>query len=99
MKHALLYLALLASAGCASTRLTPQAEGVRATTNSEEVRNCKPLGDVEAHVPFPTPSDPWNQLKNATATLGGNVVLRTRGPAVFAKTWTGVAYLCEQPKP
>ena len=90
---------LLIACGCSTIKLTPQGESVRKTTNPEDVRGCTPLGKVEWEAQVGTVSDPWKALQNDTAILGGNVVLRTQGPAVFGKKWVGVAYRCEQPKP
>lgn len=92
---AILALAIIDFLACATTTLAPQAERVKTTTNADDVRDCKMLGTVEARTPFNTPSEPWIQMRNQTAALGGNMVLRTKGPGLFSKSWYGLAYQCE----
>ncbi len=80
---------VLASVAC-TTRLIPEAEKVKVTRESKDVAGCRSLGFVDAHPPYSTPNDAMNEMKNKTATLGGNVLFVTN----YSMKATGVAYLC-----
>jgi len=70
--------------------LIPEAEKVKVTRESKDVAGCRSLGFVDAHPPYSTPNDAMNEMKNKTATLGGNVLFVTN----YSMKATGVAYLC-----
>ena len=89
MKKVIVILTLLlAVTGCRTTKpdvttLTPEAEKVWVTTETEGVAGCKMIGFVE------TTADA-NDMKNKTAFLGGNLLFITNRT-------TGIAYLCPDP--
>lgn len=89
---AILLLPLLAILSGCTTRLTPQAEGVKITRKQEDVAQCKSLGFVDARPPFSTPRDAMNEMRNKVAILGGNVLFVTN----YSMKATGVAYRCEE---
>lgn len=97
---------LLPLAACVTTRLTPEAEKVRVTTNQEAVKGCKLVGPVES-------SDKMNggmigqvaaeenanrRIRNDAAKLGANVVLFVNSTTGMSGSRVrGEAYACSEP--
>jgi hypothetical protein len=73
-----------------STALIPAARGVKTTRDERLVAACTSLGIVRADVPYATPGDGRNEMKNKTAASGGNVLLVTSDTRA-----EGVQYSCD----
>jgi len=86
----IIVLAMLLTCGC-TTRLIPEAETVKVTENSSDVKGCTRVAFVEAHPPFTTRTDALNVMKNETAGAGGNVLFLTN----YSLKATGAAYRCD----
>lgn len=100
-------LCTLLLAACVTTKVTPEGEAVRVTTNPEAVKGCRFVGDVSA-------SDRMNggalgqdaaeenthrRIKNATAAAGGNVAfLQNSDVSVYGASKRAEAYRCEDPR-
>ena len=90
-------------AACVTTRLTPEGQQVRVTTNQDAVKGCTLIGNVES-------SDKMNggmvgqmaaeenanrRLKNDAAKMGANVVLFTNSTTGMSGSRVrGEAYRC-----
>lgn len=94
MKKILVTGYLLFFCGCATSRLSREAESIRVTDNADDVRQCKVLGAVDSRPPYIMPSDGVNQLKNEAAALGADTLFLTSGGVVRGKS--GMAYRCKQ---
>ena len=96
-------LALVLLAGCARTRLAPQAEQVRVTLNQDDVSTCRLVGNVEAstrrYLWFPgagaAQESVTRQLRNDAAKLRANVVVvRSSTTSMSRSHARGDAYAC-----
>ena len=103
MRHSYVLLAFVLVAGCARTRLAPQATRVRLTLNHDEVRGCRLIGSVEAsrrrYLWFPgkgaSQESVSRQLRNDAARLGANVVVLTSSTTGMTRSESrGQAYVC-----
>lgn len=104
-------LLLVASAAllsaCVTTRLTPEAEHVRVTTNPEAVRGCTLLGNIEASDlmnggmvgQMAAEENARRRLQNKAAELGANIVLQgTSTTGTSGSRTRGEAYRCADPQ-
>ncbi len=86
---AVLALASLVTAGCATVELAPGAEKVKITKNPSDVVSCKAVGNVKSLM------DGYEAinatLQNQTLGLGGNTVFVT---GAEGQSVAGVAYSC-----
>jgi hypothetical protein len=94
MEKIIIFPLALLLVSCATLKLTPQGEEVRASKN-DPAPNCKDLGVVSwNNIGFTKYNDNEmrNRLRNETAKLGGNY-LRIES-AVPGYAQSGTAFLC-----
>jgi Domain of unknown function (DUF4156) len=96
-------LALVLFAGCVKTSLAPQAERVQLTLNRDEVKGCRPLGNVEASQSktalffgqSAAQETVRRRLRNDAAKMGGNFVVVASSETSMTSTRSrGEAYAC-----
>ena len=72
-------LAGIVLAGCVTTKVTPEGESVRVTTNPEAIKGCRYVGDIQASDRMnggafgqdAAEENTFRRVKNATAAMGG----------------------------
>lgn len=103
MRRSYAILAFVLVAGCARTRLAPQASRVRVTLNQDDVKGCRLIGSVEAsrkrYLWFPgkgtSQESVSRQLRNDAAKVGANVVVLTSSTTGMTRSESrGQAYAC-----
>ncbi len=103
MRPSLVLLAFVLFAGCARTRLAPQAERVRVTLNQDDVTACRMIGNVEAserrYLWIPgagaAQESVYRQLRNDAAKLRANVVVVRSSTTSMTRSYArGEAYAC-----
>ena len=103
MRRSLALLAFVLLAGCARTRLAPQAERVRVTLNQDDVTACRMVGNVEASerrylwIPAAGAAQEsvYRQLRNHAAKLRANVVVVRSSTSSMTRSYArGEAYAC-----
>ena len=103
IKRGTITLLIVLLAGCARTRLAPQAERVRVTLNQDDVSTCRLVGNVEAstrrYLWFPgagaAQESVTRQLRNDAAKLRANVVVvRSSTTSMSRSHARGEAYAC-----
>jgi hypothetical protein len=103
MRRSFALLTFILLAGCARTRLAPQAEGVRVTLNQDEVKGCRLVGNVEAStrrylwIPGAGAAQESvnRQLRNDAARMRANfVVIRSSTTSMSRSAARGEAYAC-----
>lgn len=95
--------AVLLLAGCVTTKVTPEGEGVRVTTNPEAIKGCRYVGDIQASDRMnggafgqdAAEENTFRRVKNATAAMGGNVAfLQHSDVSVYGASKRAEAYNC-----
>jgi hypothetical protein len=103
MRRTLVLLAFVHLAGCARTRLAPEAAPVRVTLNQDDVTGCRLIGNVEAstrrYLLIPgkgaAHESVTRQLRNDAARMRANVVLvRSSTTSMTRSHSRGEAYAC-----
>ena len=93
MNVARIIILMICCASCASTPLTAQEQGVRILRKSDPPATCKELGKVHAPgLASLTDEGHENDLKRATAKIGGNTVTLDRQDENM--TLFGTAFSC-----
>lgn len=108
--RALQVVVAVAIAGCVSAPPSPAAQPVRITSNRDVVKDCEPLGHVDArddvssrHTPDRTLAQAeLNKLRAVAARVGANVLLLSDEPVGMNKApmelQRGEAYNCGRPE-
>ena len=103
MHRSSILVALVLLAGCARTRLAPEAERVRVTLNQDEAATCRLVGNVEASTRryFWIPGagaaqeSVARQLRNDAAKMRANLVVIRRSTSGMMQSYArGEAYAC-----
>lgn len=92
--------------GCVTTRLSPEAERVRVTSNPEAVKGCTLLGPIDASDringgiagQMAAEENAQRRLRNKAAEMGANtVLLATSTTGMSGSRARGDAYACPTP--
>ena len=103
MRRTIALFGFVLLAGCAKTRLAPQAERVRVTLNQDEATACRLVGNVEAstkrYLWFPgagtAQESVTRQLRNDAAKMRANVVVIRNSTTSMSRSYArGEAYAC-----
>ena len=109
MRRAIWLCPVLLVLGCVTTKLSPEAEVVRLTSNPEVVRECRFLREIagistnrqDGGSPILREAAARASLRNNAVAIGADVVLVAGAMAVGAvvSTQRGEAYRCAPPAP
>lgn len=97
---------LLATSACVTTKLSPEAQAIRLTSNADVVKGCKFLGNVEGTDNMnggmlgqnAAAENAMRRMKNKAAALHANTIFLTAndGTKFSGSTQRGEAYACAQ---
>lgn len=102
------FAVLLVAAACVTTKLTPEGERVRVTSNAEAAKGCRLIGDIDASDrmnggamgQMAAEENTQRRLKNKAAEMGANLVLLTTSTTgTSGSRARGEAYSCTASNP